>query len=600
VDLTGKLFGDRYWINKKIGSGGMAEVYEATDKVLSRKVALKILHPSFSQDENFITRFRREAKAAANLTHPNIVAVHDWGQENSTYYIVMEYVTGKSLQDLIKESAPLPPRTAIDILNQVLNALSFAHKKGVIHRDVKPHNILITEEGLIKVTDFGIAQAKMSSEEEEPTVMGTAYYVSPEQAQGLPASEASDIYSAGVVLFQMLTGDVPFKGKSAVDIAIKHVNDPPPDPRSLNPSVPPSLAEVIAKALAKDPLDRFQTADEMREALNRIERGLPPTEDISMEKTAILRPREFKVPRRYPWAFIIVALFLVLLLGSLGGFYLWQRALFANRVAVPSLVGESFERARQILQERGLNLRVGGRKFSNTTPKNYILEQDPEPGTKLKKGETVTVILSKGVAMIKVPDVVGLDEADAGSVLGNKGLSVGKIEREYSKDYAEGVVISQDPEAGTKVPKGSSVDLVISRGVETVLVPNLISQSVDEATAALAQIGLKYKVKYEYDDIIPEGKVIRQNPLPGIEVEAGSLVEITVSKGSDKVIMPDVVGETEAAAKSELEGLGLSVEVTTTTAPPADIGKVVDQDPPSGTEITIGSTVKIWIGAAGP
>jgi serine/threonine-protein kinase len=598
MDLIGKVFGNRYWITEKIATGGMAEVYKATDKVLSREVALKILNPTYSENSDFIARFKREAKAAANLTHPNIVAVHDWGEEDGTYFIVMEYVKGKNLKEIINESGPLQVEWAIDITRQVLSALSFAHRKNVIHRDIKPHNILITDDGLVKVTDFGIAQVKLLGEREKE-IMGTAYYISPEQVQGLPATEASDIYSLGVVFYEMLTGKVPFTGSTPSQIASKHLKEEPIPPHEVNFNVPPEVGVIALKAMAKNPLDRFQNADEMKEALEKISAGFTQTmEAVEAEKTMVLpqaMPQRQRRARIF-WIALFLTLFLLLSVGAIGGFLLWQRSLFANKVEVPSVVGMEIDAAKRVLQKKELKLVVEKREFSREVPPNHIISQDPPPGTKIKKGSEVKVVVSRGVEKVEVPDVVGLDEVEAASLLGELGLKAVVKERIYSEEYEESEVTSQTPAPGVKIPKGSEVYLIVSKGIELVIVPDVINLSQSEAISALKKAGLKYTIKKKESETIPEGSVISQNPAPGIEVRKWTRVELTVSSGPPKVTVPDVVGMDELTAQNTLDNLGFLVESKTTTSTPDNAGLVVSQSPEAGTEAPKGSTVTIWVG----
>jgi serine/threonine-protein kinase len=596
MDLIGKIFNNRYWITEKIATGGMAEVYKATDKVLSREVALKILNPTYSENSDFIARFKREAKAAANLTHPNIVAVHDWGEEEGIYFIVMEYVKGKNLKEIINESGPLQVEWAIDITRQVLSALSFAHRKNVIHRDIKPHNILITDDGLVKVTDFGIAQVKLLGEREKE-IIGTACYISPEQAQGLPATEASDIYSLGVVFYEMLTGKVPFTGSTPSQIASKHLKEEPIPPHEVNFKIPPEVGVIALKAMAKNPLDRFQSADEMREALEKISAGFTRTmEEVESEKTMVLPQAIPQRKTRIFWVSLFLTIFLLLSIGAIGGFLLWQRSLFANKVEVPSVVGMDIDSARRVLQKKQLKLKIEKREFSKEVPPDHIISQDPPPGTKIKKESEVRVVVSKGVEKVEVPDVVGLDEVEAASLLGELGLKAVVDERVYSDEFEESEVTSQTPAAGAKVPKGSEVHLIVSKGIELVVVPDVINLSQNEAISALKKVGLKYTLKSKESETIPEGTVISQNPAPGIEVKKWTTVELTVSSGPPKVTVPDVVGMDEMTAQDTLDNLGFLVDTKTATSTPDNVGLVVNQSPEAGTEAPKGSTVTIWVG----
>lgn len=592
----GPVFGNRYQAVGRLGSGGMAEVYEAFDRVLGRTVAIKVLHPTYSRDPNFVARFRREAQAAANLTHHNIVAVYDWGQLKNTYYIVMEKVEGESLKDLINRQGPLPLSLALNIAKQIAAALSFAHKRGVIHRDIKPHNILLTEDGTAKVADFGIAQADSSSLTQEGMVVGTAQYISPEQAEGLPATEASDIYSLGVVMFEMLTGVSPFQGDTPVAVALKHLQEPIPSPRAINPRIPEGVEAVIFKCLAKNPLDRYQSALELKADLERIEKGLPiEVSPFSDEKTMVLPTSRLERKRLSVWAIIGIAIFALILLTA-GALALWQQMLIANRVVVPNIEQETLSEARKILREKGLKLKVIEEEFSELYPKGTVISQDPEPGRKVKKGAVVKVVVSLGIELVEIPDVVGLDAIEAASILGEKGL-VAESEESYSDKVAEGLVIKQEPVAGERVPRGSKVILVVSKGAETLIIPDVVGFSLSEATRTLAKEGFKYSVKYQSSDVVARGRVIRQSPPAGSEAKRGTVVTIYVSSGKAKVAVPNVVGLDESAATDALESAGFLVQAfDTPTTDLAKVGTVISQTPVAGTMATRGSVVKIYVG----
>ncbi len=592
----GLMFGNRYQVVGRLGTGGMAEVYEAVDRVLGRTVAIKVLHPTYSQDPNFVARFRREAQAAANLTHPNIVAVYDWGQLKNTYYIVMEKVEGENLRDLISNRGPLPLPIAINIAKQVASALSFAHRRGVIHRDIKPHNILITEDGTAKVADFGIAQADSTSLTQEGMVVGTAQYISPEQAEGLPATEASDIYSLGIVLFEMLTGKSPFQGDTPVAVALKHLQEPVPSLRDLSSGIPREVEAVVLKCLAKNPLDRYQSALEFRTDLEKIEKGLPiDVSPLSDEKTMVLPSSQIEKKRRSWWAIVGITIFVLFLLTA-GAFALWQQMLIANRVVVPNIEQETLSDAKKILREKGLKLKVVEEKFSDLYPKDTIISQDPEPGRKVRKGTEVKVVVSLGVELVEVPDVVGMDAIEAASTLGEKGLVV-ESQEGYSDKVAEGLVIKQEPAAGEKIPRGTKVILIVSKGAETLIVPDVVGFSVNEATRTLAQEGFKYSVKYQPSDAVPKGRVIKQTPAAGSEEKRGSVVTIYVSTGKAKVAVPNVVGMDESAATDALEAAGFVVQpLDTPTTDPTKIGVVISQSPAAGSLANRGSVVKIYVG----
>ncbi len=600
MEFQEKTFGQRYKLTEKIGTGGMADVFKATDIVLNRQVALKVLHPQYAQDESFVARFRREAQAAANLNHPNIVNVYDWGKEGDTYFIAMEFVKGRSLKEIIREKGGLSPEDTIEIAKQVCSALNFAHENEVIHRDIKPHNIILTEEGRVKVTDFGIARAGTSSLTETGAIMGTVYYLAPEQAQGLPANETSDLYSLGVVMYEMVTGKIPFDGDSAIAIALKHVHEEPIPPSYFNSKIPSFLENIILRALAKDPFDRYQSAHEMLDDLVKAEKGLPITETKKstsmMEKTLVIKPPPKPREKRKSliWATIFVFFLTFLALGSLLAF---QIILIGNRIEVPPVEGKSFEAAKRILEKKGLKIKIVGKEYSEIIEAGHIISQDPEPGRKLKKGEIVRVVLSKGKELIEVPDLAGKTEAEAGSLLGEKKLKVGEIERVFSDTVPEGIVISQEPKSGEKVEIGTPVNLKISQGVELVIVPDVLNKNSEEATKAVSKAGLKYSLKEEFNEEVEIGRVIRQTPQPGIEVKKGSTVEIVVSKGPETVTVPDVIGKSNLEARSELEALRFEVEtIFVSVSDQSQIGKVVAQSPTGNSQANKGTTVTIWVG----
>ncbi|MEW6188710.1 MAG: Stk1 family PASTA domain-containing Ser/Thr kinase [Actinomycetota bacterium] len=595
-----KVFGGRYEIIEKIGSGGMADVYKAYDEVLHRTVALKILHPQFAQEENFVARFRREAQAAAGLNHPNIVNVHDWGSEDGTYFIVMEYLEGRNLKQIIADRGSLPFDIAVDIARQVCSALRFAHKHDIIHRDIKPHNIIITTEGEVKVTDFGIARAGTSTMTQTGTILGTAHYISPEQAHGAPATIASDIYSLGVVLFEMLTGKAPFEGESPVAIALKHAHESPPSPRSINPDIPESLEAVVLKALSKHPSDRYQSAQEMREDLVRCAQGLPVKATVTpSEGETIVLPRPVPPPvekevrrRRWiAWAVWILAILLAFSLAAAWGFYA-----LAPRVVVPDLEDKTISQAKQILTRKGLKLKVAEWRYSDTIASGGIIDQYPSPGRKVREGETIKVTASKGKRLISVPEVVGRTEAQATYLLAKAGLEVGEIERRHHNKIPEDRVIDQDPKGDKKVTKGTKVNLIVSLGIEMVEVPDVINRTEEEAAALISQAKLKMTRTEESSDEVEKGRIIRQSPQPGIEVKRGAVVKVVVSTGPRMVTVPDVVGKDESAAESELENLGFIVVIKEGVSSPEDWGKVVAQSPKGGEQVKRGSTITIWVG----
>lgn len=598
--MSERIFGNRYKIIDKLGSGGMAEVYRAEDTILNRIVAIKVLHSQFATQRDFVERLRREAQSAANLNHPNIVSIHDWGSEENNYFIVMEYIEGKTLKEIIEAEAPLAPERAINIAIKVCSALEFAHKREIIHRDVKPQNIVITPEGEIKVTDFGIARAGAATPMTQTgSIMGTAQYISPEQAQGRIVQRTSDIYSLGVVLYEMLTGRPPFSGENPVSIAFKQVHEQPIPPRKINPNIPESLERVILRALAKNPADRYQSALQMQADLNLCSRGgevspLPPGLFAS-EETVVLVPKRkkrkrIKIPMT-PW--VILAL-LVPLVAALA--YAFASGLnFSGSAVTPNLEGKSLPDARQILRGVGIRLEIGERAFSSAVKSGLIMEQEPAPGLKTRKGSSVRVTVSKGPELIAVPDVVNETSEEASFILGQASLEIGEIQREFSDTVPQGTVISQSPRAGKKVSKNTEVNLVVSKGEEIISVPDLLGKLLNEATVELEQLGLQVDKSREYSEDVEKDRIIRQSPQPGTEIKKGVTVSLVVSRGPEMVKVPEVRESAEPEAIESITKAGLSPDVQYIKG--GEKGKVVEQYPAAGTEVKKGSSVTIYVGS---
>jgi eukaryotic-like serine/threonine-protein kinase len=554
-----RVLAGRYEIEGLLGQGGMARVFRGTDRVLGRTVAIKVLSPQFAGDDQFVTRFRREAQAAAALNHPNIVSVYDTGSQGDVHFIVMEYVEGRTLRDAIRGDGPLMPERAAEIGQAVARALASAHEAGLVHRDIKPGNIMLTRDGEVKVMDFGIARTSTGDTlTQTAAILGTASYLSPEQAQGMTVDARSDIYSLGCVLYEMLTGRPPFSGDSPVSIAYKHVKEDPVPPRRLNADVPPSMDAVVMKTMAKNPANRYQTAEELREDLERAGRGMPTlatpvlpgdatevvTGPVGAGETAVMTgmpPEEQEGPgRRRGWLVALVVLLALALLG-VAAFFLVRSLLPepTGQVTVPDVVGEREDDAVGRLEDAGFEVQVA-REFNEDVQPGRVIEQDPQPGDRVDRGSEVNLLVSKGPRPVAVPDLIGMTEDEARQAIEDAGFEVGSVTSRESQEE-EGTVVDQSPPGGTDARPGSPVDLVVSSGPATVSVPDVICQDTDSAQAEVEAAGLDFVVTgSQFSDECPPGTVATQNPAPGTQVQPGSNVRIKESEGPSPEPVPSV------------------------------------------------------------
>lgn len=633
---------DRYELGRRIGRGGMAEVFVARDLLLDRPVAVKVLFPEHAKDPLFVERFRREAMSAASLNHPNIVAVFDWGQVDSTYYIAMEYVQGRTLADILQKHERLSVLQACDIALDIAAALSEAHKSGVVHRDIKPANVIVSATGHVKVADFGIARAIGAAVEQGLTqtgaVMGTATYFSPEQAQGAQPDPRSDLYSLGVIMYEMLAGVPPFTGENAIAIAYKQVHDAPVQLRARNAEISPAFSAIVMKCLAKDPKRRYPTAGALADDLRRFIDGtevLALREERSanldagattqlpivgahdddgafdaqpttvMPSTARARGTEYPpyddvVPRRTAaWVFgSVVSVIALIAVGILGFRALTDESAGAN-IVVPNMVGLNVEEAKSLLIDLGLTP-IEDPRIRENVENDVVYEQSPVPDTLARQGENVILVYNPGFIPVIVPNLVGLSVQDASNVLKEAGLRLVVDQFVASTDIPANQILVQSPTPGLGARPNSVVTVNVSAGTNTVRIPDVVGDDQTAASRLLAAAPLNFVVTVvlEPSDVIESGRVIRTEPLGDTAVAPGSAVTLYVSSGVALVIVPDIVGKSGAAAASELTTLGLVPAVTEQTLAAGDpnAGLVIDQSVAPGTGLVPGSTVGFTVG----
>ena len=560
---NGRILAGRYALRGLIGQGGMAEVELASDLVLDRQVAVKILHAHYASDPAFLARFRREAQAAASMNHPNVVAVYDTGEDDARPFIVMEYVSGRSLRDVLRVEQLLPERAA-EIAGDAALGLHYAHERGLVHRDVKPGNILISDDGQVKVADFGIARAvNAETVTQTAAVFGTAAYVAPEQAQGAPVDRRTDVYALGCVLYEMLTGRQPFTGDSAVALAYKHVSEAPVTPSAYDDAISPQLDAVVLKAMAKAPDDRYQTAREFGADLQRATAGLgvaaPAPPPVVYEETrALQRDRTAPSPTAPPLerdryvteertrssrgiGYAILALLLLAVFVAAG--FLLTRLLTTetvNQLQVPNVVGQDLNAASQLLRAQGFTIGTLEQVQDPEAPPNTVIATDPEPLSLAPEGAAVNITMSTGPPLVAVPEVVGLPVDEAEARLREDGFSIGPRSEQPSEDQPEGIVLGADPDPGAEVPQGFEVSLTVSSGAATVTLPSAVDRTFDDAVSLL-QNACPTPPCVQIDRIdafsedIQEGRVISQTPEAGSEVAIGSTVALRVSRGPEQV-----------------------------------------------------------------
>jgi serine/threonine-protein kinase len=618
--LIHTLFDGRYRILRKLGSGGMANVYLAEDQELGRRVAIKILNNRHANDDQFVERFRREAKNAAGLSHPNIVSIYDRGEAEGTYYIAMEFLDGRSLKELIVARGPAPISVAIDYTRQILAALRFAHRNGIVHRDIKPHNVLVDSEGRLKVTDFGIARAGASQMTEAGSIIGTAQYLSPEQAKGSPVDQTSDLYSVGILIYELLTGAVPFTGDTPVEIAMKHLSATPDPLSSHRAEIPRELDKVVLRALAKDPHERYQTAEEMDADLAHVAGGgtvsrateeaataiisRPPAAAAPTAVTQLRQPVPYAPPaayydydeprRRAVWPWLVALLFVA---GAVvGGYFLYQQIqdqLSSSTVRVANYNGLREILAVKKIREAGLTPNVI-RQHNADIVETYVFRQSPTAGAQTNKGNEVTIYVSQGPPQVTVPGVTGRSVEDAVQRLADANLRATIIRVDSNED--QGTVVGQEPTDGATVDEGTKVKLRVSKGPQPIAVPNVIGNSFASANSELQAAGFAV-ARHNVDSTSPAGVVVNQAPGAGTFQPPGTTITLDVSKGPTTSAVPDVTSQDQTAAQAQLRESGFGVRIRTQdTNDPTTDGIVLSQDPAGGTQAPKGRTVTIVVG----
>lgn len=645
----GNVIDGRYEVLERVGSGGMADVYLASDRLLGRRVAVKVLHHRFAEDQEFVERFKREASSAAGLSHPNVVSIFDRGAWDGTFYIAMEYLPGRTLKQLLREGGPLTPASAIDVVLQVLRAARFAHRRGVIHRDLKPHNVILDEEGRAKVTDFGIARAGASDMTLTGSIMGTAQYLSPEQAQGHLVTEASDLYAVGVMLYELLVGKVPFEGETAVTIALQHISRPAPPPSAANPAVPPALDAIVLRMLEKDPAARYASTGDAIAALEAVRSNLPepqgehvlagvprglalaggaaaagaalaagegaahaagngapgagrlPVYGAEHQATGSVpaldgaggEQAESKRARRRRALISLVAVLVAAVLAAVV-----VLILLPTKATVPNVVNKPKLQAQTTLERDGFRVRISS-GANPSVPTGNVVSQTPEAGSEVKRKSLVELVVSTGVGSSVVPKLAG--ETKAAAIKRLNGLRLRPEATEApSERIPAGLVIRTEPPAGKRLSPGTPVTVVVSSGPPKVSVPHLKGKTIEQAEAELEKAGLfPGHVREQPREGVAAGTVLLQDPAPGTPVREGTYVSLVIAKptSSGKVFVPGVLEDERAAAEEALRRAGLKpVLAHTNVTEASQAGHVVRQSPAAGTEVAKKSTVTLYIG----
>ena len=619
VGLVGKTVGGRYEVRALLARGGMATVYEAIDLRLDRRVAFKVMHPHLAADPGFVARFEREAKSAARLAHPHVVGVYDQGEADGLVYLAMEYIPGRTLRDVIRQYGPLTTEQALVLLEPVLEALSAAHAAGLVHRDIKPENVLISHDGRVKVADFGLARAVATSDTNATAgvLIGTVAYLAPEQVERGDADARTDVYAAGVCLFEMITGKVPHSGESPLAVAYQHVNADVPPPSSILPGIPPEADALVRTATRRDPSLRYQSSGDFLADVRRTRAKLPtpvPFIDTpAMNDTLVVGTGEYRVattddgewdgdydddtyddvrPRRSGVRWVI-GLLLAVLVGAAGFAGWWLAAGPGTYSPTPDIVGQSFDQASAVLADQGLALQSVAEDYSETIPAGSILSTDPAPGSGIAPGGMVDAVVSLGPERYAVPDVRGSDPEAATQAIIDAGLATGGRVEAFDDTVPIGQVARTDPAIGESVPPDTPIDLIVSKGPEPVELKDVTGRKESVAVKRLEEAGLQVTVTREFSESVPDGRVVKMDPQAGTTVDSGSTVALVVSKGPPPVEVPDLIDLRRGPAVEALERLGLRAQIDDGEF--TRLNRVFDQSPSPGELVPRGSTVTLRI-----
>ncbi|MBC7333416.1 MAG: PASTA domain-containing protein [Actinobacteria bacterium] len=598
--MNDKIISERYKLLKKIATGGMADVYLATDLKSNKEVAIKILSPLHSNDRTFVARFRREAQILANLNHPNIVSIYDWGSYDNQYFISMEYLKGQSLKEIIERRGPLNPKVVAKYTIQICNALEAAHKNNLIHRDIKPQNIMIDSEGVVKVTDFGIAKILGGDETKTISIMGTAHYISPEQAKGELLDFRTDIYSLGIVMYEMLAGDVPFRGDNPIDISLKHINEAPVKPSTFIKDIPVKLEKIVMHCLEKDPQKRYDSAQSLRRDLENFLNNKP----LTIEKRQLKITSRLKSKVKSSSSVLNITLisltsifFILFLIFSVNYISLRQSLSF---VRVPPIENIPVAQAEKILKTYNLGLRIKEEVYSENIPERFIIDQSPKPDTSVPTNTYITVIISKGKEnsdTITMPNLIGLTLEEAENMLKELKLELGTISKVYSDSMGVNVILDQHPEFGKELKSGEKINLTVSIGEKKVLIPNVIGWDYFYAVSQLESYGLTIRKNRVTNKDYPPGTIVGVYPPPGSQVKEGSEVTLEVTTTEDLVAVPDVTKMDLNQAQTLLQSNNINYEIRNiSTDYSIQKGLILAQDPEGGTYITKGSFVILYVG----